>query len=231
MYSTIHVQSWIHLNNTNQHIIASITIGIVITTPPGTQTTLSSQLNINMIYTTRYPNHIIIPIEYQYHIYYQVPNPRTLLSQLNINIISITRYPIHIGLHKGIIAPLDPHGLPTDVETLADILLHAGYSTHAVGRDFLMLSMRWDEICQGSGILVSARANTCPPTGAFNTTMATGWELRLKLIFGQIIWRRSKRLASSWYRTTTSTQGRHTTTRATISGRRLSQTNSFWCPR
>ena len=29
---------------------------------------------------------------------------------------------------------MEPHGLPTDVETLADLLLAAGYSTHAVGR-------------------------------------------------------------------------------------------------
>jgi len=44
------------------------------------------------------------------------------------------RYPIHIGLNEGIISPMEPHGLPTDVETLADILLTAGYSTHAVGK-------------------------------------------------------------------------------------------------
>jgi len=44
------------------------------------------------------------------------------------------RYPIHIGLNDGIISPMEPHGLPTDVETLADILLAAGYSTHAVGK-------------------------------------------------------------------------------------------------
>jgi len=44
------------------------------------------------------------------------------------------RYPIHIGLNEGIISPMEPHGLPTDVETLADILLAAGYSTHAVGK-------------------------------------------------------------------------------------------------
>jgi len=44
------------------------------------------------------------------------------------------RYPIHIGLNEGIISPMEPHGLPTDVETLADLLLAAGYSTHAVGR-------------------------------------------------------------------------------------------------
>ena len=48
--------------------------------------------------------------------------------------ICITRYPIHIGLNEGIISPMEPHGLPTDVETLADLLLAAGYSTHAVGR-------------------------------------------------------------------------------------------------
>ena len=59
------------------------------------------------------------------------PSPST------INIVIIpTRYPIHIGLNDGIISPMEPHGLPTDVETLADILLAAGYSTHAVGRDF-----------------------------------------------------------------------------------------------
>jgi len=44
------------------------------------------------------------------------------------------RYPIHIGLNEGIISPMEPHGLPTDVETLADLLLAAGYSTHAVGK-------------------------------------------------------------------------------------------------
>ena len=48
--------------------------------------------------------------------------------------ICLTRYPIHIGLNEGIISPMEPHGLPTDVETLADLLLAAGYSTHAVGR-------------------------------------------------------------------------------------------------
>merc|ERR1711963_393899 len=44
------------------------------------------------------------------------------------------RYPIHIGLNEGIISPMEPHGLPTDLETLADLLLAAGYSTHAVGK-------------------------------------------------------------------------------------------------
>ena len=35
---------------------------------------------------------------------------------------------------------MEPHGLPTDVETLADILQAAGYSTHAVGEvDFLLV--------------------------------------------------------------------------------------------
>ena len=50
--------------------------GLVITTSPGSQTTLLSQLNINIISITRYPIHIIIvPIRYQYHINHQVPNP------------------------------------------------------------------------------------------------------------------------------------------------------------
>ena len=63
---------------------------------------------------------------------------RSKLGFFVIIVIAIitTRYPIHIGLNEGIISPMEPHGLPTDVETLADILLTAGYSTHAVGRGF-----------------------------------------------------------------------------------------------
>ena len=75
--------------------------------------TINSVVNVIMIITTRYPIHMIIT----------------------------TRYPIHIGLNEGIISPMEPHGLPTDVETLADILLAAGYSTHAVGRGF------WAGLC------------------------------------------------------------------------------------
>ena len=75
--------------------------------------TINSVVNVIMIITTRYPIHMIIT----------------------------TRYPIHIGLNEGIISPMEPHGLPTDVETLADILLAAGYSTHAVGRAF------WAGVC------------------------------------------------------------------------------------
>ena len=64
------------------------------------------------------------------------------LNDINIDstINQATRYPIHIGLNDGIISPMEPHGLPTDVETLADILQAAGYSTHAVGKvDFLLV--------------------------------------------------------------------------------------------
>ena len=46
---------------------------------------------------------------------------------------SQSRYPIHIGLHEGVIGPLEPHGLTTNSSTLADLLLAQGYSTHAVG--------------------------------------------------------------------------------------------------
>ena len=69
----------------------------------------------------------------------------TLLSSLHF-----TRYPIHIGLGKGIIRPLEPHGLPPDVETIADILLAANYSTHAVGRfllDFLLMFLLEIVVC------------------------------------------------------------------------------------
>jgi len=66
-------------------------------------------------------------------LYYQICNTISLSPDLYHQIF-ITRYPIHIGLNEGIISPMEPHGLPTDVETLADLLLAAGYSTHAVGR-------------------------------------------------------------------------------------------------
>ena len=43
-------------------------------------------------------------------------------------------YPINIGLHPGVILPLTPYGMHTNVTTLAEELRSANYSTHMLGK-------------------------------------------------------------------------------------------------
>jgi len=44
------------------------------------------------------------------------------------------KYPIHSGLHNGVIQPLIPYGMDTNLNTLPEELRRANYSTHIVGK-------------------------------------------------------------------------------------------------